>query len=206
MKILCLFLLVAAAIVLATTTTINATNRGAYFDSGVEYTPGPGSPIYVGNLGRDLQGAFQFQVSGPVSGDTVDSCTLSLYVASNGPVTVEVYAGLADNAAVFDSSHTHMADVHFNPSSTGLTGTHVSWAITNSTGFQTSPELKTVCQQVISRGGWSSGNYLALILDGASSTNGQYVTFDPYAGGAHDAYLDFTYTHGAIKKKVVFVQ
>ena len=187
-------LLITASLLLwgATVIGVDADNRDAYFDNNAEYLEF-GNTLYIGNNGtpNNLQGGLEFQITGPVSGDIIDSAVLSVVRSNSGPTTIRVYGADVDNAAVFNAGHTHMAIDHFG----AFTTAYVEWTITTAAGYQDSPDVKTVMQQIINRAGFASGNYIGFILDGANATNGEFIGIADYTYGAGSSVAKLTYSY-----------
>jgi hypothetical protein len=82
-----------------------------------------------------------------------------VYGTSDDP-EITIHAQATDSAAVFAASNT-------NISARSRTTNSVLWSATNlydgGAAYYSSPDIKTVIQEVLDRPGWVSGNYLALI-------------------------------------------
>lgn len=124
-------------------------------------------------------------------GATISSATASFYVtttASDDPDVI-VYGDDVDDAAAFTTTNNDISGRTLTTASTTWQGTAVG------TGFKT-VDVTTSVQEIISRGGWASGNDLALILDG-QSTN--VVVIRAYDGTPSEAAkLDITYTSTSV--------
>ncbi len=69
----------------------------------------------------------------------------------------------------------------------------VSWVATGvDIQWETSPEIKTVIQEIVDRGGWASGNNLVLLMDGHTTTF-NFRIFSYEGGTTFAAKLDIDY-------------
>jgi hypothetical protein len=154
---------------------LNATN--------VNMGPTPGSGVY------DWVG-FGFAVSGPASGDTINTGT-NIQIrqeANSGYVNcgMDLYADDVDNSAVFAAGST-------NISGRTLTTATVDWTATwgGYGSWNTSPEINTIIQEIINRAGWSSGNYISIL----GHATAQYFNIAFYDNGTtYAAILHIVYT------------
>lgn len=111
-------------------------------------------------------------------GATIQSSNLEFEIDESGSntLTVKVYAQAHDDAPVFTVTN---ADI----SSRTKTGTSVSWSISSNPAVNaklTSPDIKTVIQEVINRSGWVSGNDLVILIERQSG--GGRRTVEAYDG------------------------
>ncbi len=111
----------------------------------------------------------------------------------SGSTTLTIKAQDADSASAFSSSSKNL-------SSRALTSASASWATQtwNKGQVAQSGDISSVVQEVVSRGGWDSGNPLALVISGdnknnrrAVSVNGGGTKVAPtlyvwYSGGSDD--------------------
>ena len=176
------------------TLSVGANNRDGEWYGATEALSDYGSWTINGDQGAGAYvGTAQFQVTGPVSGDTITAASIAIYQDSgrNASQSVVIKAGAIDNAPVLNATHTHDAAGHYG----ALTTASAAWTFTGavSTWF-TSPDIKSVVQEVVSRGGWTSGNYIGIVISQADGYNAD--TFDDYAGNVSKvAVLSITYTH-----------
>lgn len=154
--------------------------------------------IFIGdNIGSttdyDRHGWAKFSgVTIPV-GATITSAVLKLYATglTGVPPQMRIYAEAADNAA----APTSRTDVTTTKTRTTAFAT---WAPSTWTTnqWQTSPSLITVIQEIVSRGGWASGNSIQLFIQDnqAGNVSGQisYASFEN--NPAISANLQINYT------------
>lgn len=107
------------------------------------------------------------------------------------------YAEAADNAAQFAVSANNIsnrtrtaASVLWSSADLGL---NTTMDPTPGLNFRTAPDFKDLVQEVVSRGGWASGNALVLMCQGSSDANRDLglITWDNTAGSA--AKLEIVY-------------
>jgi len=100
---------------------------------------------------------------------SISDVWLKVHVSGADDPAVNVNVEDADNSAVFTTT---TEDV----SGRTLTGT-VTWDQTGiGSGYQDSPSLLTPFTDVLSRPGWSAGNYLTVTLDGTTAARELGVT------------------------------
>tara|TARA_R100001129_G_scaffold156644_1_gene119924 strand:- start:436 stop:1074 length:639 start_codon:yes stop_codon:yes gene_type:complete len=133
---------------------------------------------------------FRFQNINISQGATIQSAYLKVvYYSGTGTTDLKIVGTDADNA----SAPTHASD--------GATSLHtsavVSWSnpSTHSTNYQTSPDIKTVIQEIVDRGSWASGNAMMIqtYYDSGGSTKQERKarTYD-YSSAAYPAKLVIT--------------
>ena len=120
-------------------------------------------------------------------GCVIDSATMQIYVysTSTDDADVDICGEDVDSAPAYNSG------LHLT--SRTKTSASVTWTQTGlGIGWKTSPELKTIIQELVDRPGWSSGNYIGLMFFGRSGYSLRYYSFDQ-AGNEHGPKLDITY-------------
>lgn len=140
---------------------------------------------------------LRFQNVDIPQGSTIVSATLTFTrdEAGAGSVTYTITAEAADTAETFVYGGT---DAPVNNNITGRTTTTASTTWTSDTAWDTtatSSDIASVIQEVVDRGGWASGNALALIVSAAASDASNYrvaVSYD--ANPAAAPQLTVTYT------------
>ena len=110
-------------------------------------------------------GGFRFSsVSIPV-GAIINSASIQLFVyaVSVDDMNADIHANDVDDTNDFVAE----ADVTSRVKTTAT----VVWSENSlGLGFATSPEIKTVIQEIIDRGGWSDGNAIMILLFGKSGS------------------------------------
>ena len=126
-------------------------------------------------------------------GDLIEDGTV-IQVKPNGTFydspAIDIYAEDADNPGAIEGG----IELFTRTKTTAF----VNWtAVDNPPGFSDSPGIKTVIQEVIDRGGWSSGNALVIITDNTSST--KLFMSDDYQGVMGNAVkLVIIFTAGGV--------
>jgi len=129
-------------------------------------------------------------------GATIDAATLQPYLFSTSydDVDVTLVGDDVDDAATFSSGDTPLDRIGGSATTASAT-----WSATGlGTGYATSPEIKTIVQEIVDRAGWASGNAICLLLDAATGTN-RRLRMRTYDNGISGEYpkLDVTYTVAA---------
>jgi hypothetical protein len=136
----------------------DATQHSSWFDSAGAY-------VYIGSRSDAIgpyAGGFRFNNVAIPPGSYISSAYLKLtqYTNYNSPaVSLKVAADDVDNSPTF-------SDAASGPLNRTLTTAQVDWDIPVWNGDQqyTSPDIKSVIQEVVNRGGWASGNSLSVIV------------------------------------------
>ena len=177
--------------------TIDSENGMCYDDGGcfiggvalrMGYRPGAG---YL-----DIFTGFRFPNIAIPQGATIDSAYLT-YVAYNNDAStddVKVWAEATDDAAVFNTTTR-------TPKSVTAGSNSVAWTLPNQTANSsyTSPDIKTVVQEVVNRAGWSSGNGLAILVRNNGATENHIFIAADYGIGASIA-INYTAGGGAERR------
>ena len=122
-------------------------------------------------------------------GDTIDAATMVIFAVGSDDVNVDIFGNDVDDAANFSDE----ADV----TDRTLTAASVAWTA-DSLGFgaETSPEIKTVIQEIVNRASWASGNALVTMFRGKSDV-AKILVMRSYEGfAAQAAKLDIDFTAG----------
>lgn len=174
--------------------TVDATVAASTDDSWQEDVGGSGDPTGAGVLFRGdstggyvKYGAARWQITGPASGDTVDVANISWYGGgATRVINANVYCENVDSAAAYD---TDTNDISGRSVTSG-----VLWdAAAGTFEYQTSPSLVTPVQAVISRAGWASGNYLAVVMVGADATDVcNLASYDSSPTWAPKIHIEYT--------------
>ena len=125
-------------------------------------------------------------------GSTVTASTLELdfFSGSFDDPDLTIYAHDTDDAPTFTTTANDIS------ARTPTTAT-VTWTASSiGTGIKTTPDLKTIIQEIIDRPGWTSGNDIAILYVGRSASSFARVrSLD--AGTGAPAKLNITYTPGS---------
>ena len=131
------------------------------------------------------QVGFQFPLHVP-QGASITSANLRVEAASdsNGFPGMRVYVADEDNVAAFTSGYPLLPDRY------DWVNTSVYWRPTTWTanGRYDTPDISSLIQEVVSRPGWQSGNYICIMIDYAYS-NQQY-TYNQIKGSSGFAQAD----------------
>lgn len=122
------------------------------------------------------------------SGVIIVSATLQLYIFDSlyDDPNVDIYGNDVDDANDFTTE----ADV----TSRVTTTASVSWVDTAIlTGWKNSPDIKTVIQEIVDRGGWASGNSICILVKGKSDASKSFSTYAYEQASATAAKLVITY-------------
>lgn len=107
---------------------------------------------------------------------------------NSGNPTITIRAQNADTAAAFAATNNDI-------SGRAVTGASVSWSPANWTSpvAAQTPNLTTLVQAVVNRGGWASGNAMAFIMSGAAANTFRRAwAFDGNAGFAPRLVVQYT--------------
>ena len=133
---------------------------------------------------------FRFQNINISQGATIQSAYLKVvYSTGTGTAALKIVGTDADNVAAPSQVSDGATSLH--------TSAVVSWSnpSTHSTNYQTSPDIKTVVQEIVDRGSWASGNAIMIqtYYDSGGSTKQlrQARTYD-YSSAAYPAKLVIT--------------
>lgn len=162
------------------------------------FAGGWNSPSGSLNTGRAFSGAENYSawrftgVTIP-QGSVITAATLTLVGDSTRADVIHVkLKGVAeDNTADFTS----------DPDSRAKTTANVNWDQSGETAGNTYvlPDITSIIQEIVNRGGWGSGNALAIITDDNGTSNSNafnsrgWSTFNP-GNQPYAALLDITYT------------
>lgn len=146
----------------------------------------------IGYDGSRYQAGLRYTNVTIPKNSTINSATIDVKAQGNSNSrTCVIYAVASDNTAVWDSSN--------RPDNASRTTASVSWSVpTFSTGTTyTTPDIKSVIQEVVNRAGWSSGNALSvLIITADSNTPAKQIT-DYNDDPASAAIITIDYTPAA---------
>lgn len=135
-----------------------------------------GSTVGIGKnfLGGTVYGAFRFNNVTVPQGTTITSAYLR--ITSDETKSDNILFTLKG----IDEDDT--ADFTSDPDSRAKTTAGVNWQINGQTAGTeyTSPDIKTIIQEIIDRGGWASGNDLGIITQDNGTANDKIGRFKAY--------------------------
>ena len=139
----------------------------------------------------DQEVGMRFQVAIP-QGATINSAYIQFTCdeTSSGTTNLVFTGEDTDNAATFSISS---GDITSRTETTASVNWNSvpSWSIGEAGANQKTPDLKTIIQEIVDRGGWASGNSLVIIVDGSGSR-----TAESYNGDSSAApLLEVNYSH-----------
>ncbi len=122
-------------------------------------------------------------------GETINSASISITAAAGGPAQVDtiIHAYDEDNTANFAS----------DPRGRNRTTAGEAWELhgVNFNEEYTSPDISSVIQEIVDRGGWSSGNAIGFVFEDDSDIGAQQHNFYSYqATPAKSALLTIVYS------------
>ena len=133
-------------------------------------------------------------------GSTINAATLTIELpsASFDDPDVTIWANDVDSASTFTTGANNIS------SRTPTTATVVWSASSIGTGVKVSPELKTIIQEIVNRAGWVSGNAIALILKGNSTSALRFDTYEDGAGANAELDIDYTAPAAGVPKHAMY--
>lgn len=139
-----------------------------------------GSRLTLGYDSSNLQAVgLRFSNIQVAQGSTIGSAYLEFKAdgSDSGSASFTIYAEDADNPSTYDYSR--------KPNNLSTIGTTVSWSpgSWNDNGTYTSPDISSIIQAIVNRGGWNSGNAISIIIK-ASSGSRDAVSYNNDASSA----------------------
>ena len=169
---------------------VNASSDDANQTSGTQVLTSDSSPTIV-QAGAWLGARF---TTVPLGGSyTITSAYLEMYAhdSANDEIHFVIYGEDEDDAATFAATAS-------NISNRTTTSGSVSWdSASVGVGWQASPDITTIIQEIIDRGGWSQYNALAVLLNSTSGVDFEPRMYD-YTGNSYGARLIIEYTVGTL--------
>ena len=167
---------------------------------------GNGSSASLGTNPVNLTGStryalFWFSNVTIPPGSTITAATLTVDVVStsNDDPNLTIALNDVDSAAAPSSA----VDDIYGRAQTAATAT---WSATGiGAGAKASPDFSSAVQEVIDRGGWASGNNMAVIFDGNATTTFSFHMAEEGVG--HEPTLNITYTppaSGGVPVKAIY--
>jgi len=141
-------------------------------------------------------------------GATIDSAyfTYFAYDDSSLSTSVKIWAEASDDGATFATSGGN------SPEGKTAGAVSVAWTLPNQVAASsyTSPDIKTVIQEVVNRVGWSSGNALVILVRNNSSSNNRnassYEWKDPDGVESASISIDYTVSGGGSTRRIIIVE
>lgn len=133
---------------------------------------------------------YRFQNVTIPQGATISSAYLNVYIATRDDPGATIRAEDVDNAS-------QPGATNYTISTKTFTTAGVDWTATNLGGsaWATSPDIKTVIQEITDRTGWSSGNSLLLVMiDNGTGGDMLSRSWDYDSGATYEPYLTVDYT------------
>jgi hypothetical protein len=148
-------------------------------------------------------GGYRFQNVTIPAGSAITAATLDVYVqnASYDSPNLEIYCQAADNPGAFSDGEDWFTGTRSWTTGKGTwTGTDIG------TGWKTTADFAAALQEVIDRGGWSSGNAVVVGTKSLSGCSLRIRTYDNTSDGLGNsaAVLNVTYTTGAAARPAVY--
>lgn len=150
----------------------------------------PDGVVYLRGVGD--WGGFRWTGVTVPKDATIDSATFQVYLTTtdHDDIELDIYGEDADNPGTFQGGSTSdisgrtrtSAKVNESASSVGV-------------GWHSMPDVKTIVQEVVDRGGWSSGNALVIVEDCLAGIDVDQRAWDGDSGNA--AKLDIDYSVAA---------
>ncbi|WXG53610.1 MAG: hypothetical protein RNU03_02615 [Candidatus Sedimenticola sp. (ex Thyasira tokunagai)] len=150
------------------------------------------------NLG-DKNVGLRFQNVDVPQGATIIEAELSMTAAtaSSGAASTTIKGQAADNTDQFSSNDDDISDRVLNSSS--IIWNHDDWVVNES---YASPDIATVIQDIVNRGGWNSGNSMTLVLTPNSGSDRAAYSNDGDAARGARLRIKYASTGGSGYKTV----
>ena len=138
---------------------------------------------------------FRFDAVTIDQGDTIDSAIWSGYTSGDDDPHLDIWGDDVDDSPVFAGPPG--ADIENRYTGSRTTAT-VAWSAVNIGlgAYKASSDLKTIVQEIVDRGSWSSGNGLCLIFWGRTDIDGRTLKVFAWDNGSNEPKLDIDYTAG----------
>lgn len=160
--------------------TLESFTPNSSFDDGYWITAGVGGvpdagELLTGKLASPYSAWVRFPNVTIPAGATVNSAWLSVvpWFTQGGSMAAEIYCWDYDSIVVSEYSNSNSlgtwADTRDKTTESVLWSIANTWTTTTSYG---SPDFKNVVQEVVDRGGWASGNALAVVIQTHQDSTG----------------------------------
>ena len=177
--------------VATSSSTIPTSGWGSPSNSGASMVIGGQEDYsYWPNIYTHYLGYFRFQNITVAQGATISSAYLKPYQSSSSSKTLTVKGLDKDNASA-PSGGSELASSNFT--SAGIT----DFASGTGAGQKTSPDIKTIIQEIVNRAGWSSGNAMMLAVYTTSWSGIWNARSYDYSSASEAAQLVIEYSSGS---------
>ena len=173
--------------------TIPTSGWGSPSNSSSSVTVGSQDNESWPNYWTHYLGFFRFQNITIAQGATIASAYFKPYQSSYASTPLVLHGIDADNASA-PSAGSELAASNF-------TSANINFTPSVGSAQKTSPDIKTIIQEIVNRSGWSSGNAMMLaVVTSAASYAGQYSwqarSYD-YSSASEAAQLVIEYSSGS---------
>ncbi|WNJ20200.1 Ig-like domain-containing protein [Pontibacter sp. G13] len=160
-------------------------------DDGVMYTTSSDIELVAdGSRGNQTIGLRFTGISVP-QGATIDAAYIQFTCdeTNTGTTNLTIQGHDTDDAAAFSTSS-------YNVSNRTRTSASVNWSpaswssVGQSGSAQRTPEMKSIVQEIVNRGGWSAGNDMVMILTGTGERTAE--AYEGSAGSAPLLHIEYT--------------
>jgi len=141
-------------------------------------------------IGKGYIMGWRFENVSIPKGAVISSAKLQFYCysAQTKPITIKYYGENADNAALITTARNDLGNR--NKTSSNVVDTPAPWI---RFGWNNSPELAPIVQEIVNQSGWTSGNTLLLMAEDFGSTGYRILSmFD--MGASYGAKLTVAYS------------
>lgn len=175
------------------TITASADSQGACQGSGPSngIWDGPLFGRYVPGVAYDCDMFLRFTSVNLPKLCTIDSATITLYngVTRTSDIGATIW-GVDDDEAAMPTSLSEYAALVSTTATVAWTASSVEWL---DSATKTTPDVKTIVQELVDRDDWDSGDTMLFILDNTKTAGSGF--YEP--GGALNHYLTITYSTSA---------
>jgi PKD repeat protein/uncharacterized protein YjiK len=149
------------------------------------------SDLELVNSGSDQTVGIRFNGVTIPQGATITNATIQFQTdeATTGATSLTIEGEAADHAATFASTNGNISTR--NRTANSVAWSPAQWPTVGQAGpDQSTPNIASVLQEIVNRGGWSSGNSLAIIITGTGERTAE--AFDGVPSGAPSLHVDYS--------------
>ena len=153
--------------------------------------------IEVGDSGSlDLWLGLRFTNISVPQGATITNAYVQFQTddtpANTSSSTISIWGQAADNPTTFTSTAYNITGR--TRTAANVTGwSPPQWTTANQRGInQQTPDISVIIQEIVNRSGWTSGNSMAILLDGIGEREAE--SYDGNSAGAAQLVIEYTYT------------